>query len=162
MNFNGHTAPWCLVLPLLAHGMAAETKKPLQVIIMAGQSNMVGHGFAEGSILHWNATSSNQCGGTVGGCVDPKPGLPPNLNGSLLTAEFSFLRTATGDWAARDDVWIIYNESSADDGLGPGGFPDPAAQGYWHGPLSVGFGGVHKGEARTVTHGASTRYGRQA
>lgn len=35
---------------------AAASAKPLQVIIMAGQSNMVGHGYAEGSNLHWNAT----------------------------------------------------------------------------------------------------------
>lgn len=43
---------------------AAASAKPLQVIIMAGQSNMVGHGYAEGSNLHWNATvgyDSNIC-----------------------------------------------------------------------------------------------------
>ena len=55
------------LLALSSSALAA--KKPLQVVIMAGQSNMVGHGYAEGSTLHWNATSSNPCGGTAGGCV---------------------------------------------------------------------------------------------
>jgi hypothetical protein len=117
---------------LLVHG---------QVIIMAGQSNMVGHGYAEGSTLHWNATSSNPCGGTAGGCVDNKPDLPPNLNGSLLTPEFEFLGTS-GAWKTRKDVWMVYNESAADDGVPA--FP-AGDSGYWAGELSVGFGGDHKG-----------------
>lgn len=83
----------------------------------------------------------DQCGGTAGGCVDPDPSLPFNLNGSLLSPEFSFLGKA-GAWKEREDVWIVYNESAADDG-------EPTfsnGTGYWHGGLSVGFGGVHKGE----------------
>ena len=82
----------CVALAVAATATAAGSKPPaLRVVVMAGQSNMVGHGYAEGSTLHWNATSSNPCGGTAGGCVDNKPDLPPNLNGSLLTPEFSFL-----------------------------------------------------------------------
>ena len=102
------------------------------------------------------------CGGTVGGCVVPKPGRPPNLNGSLLTPEFAFLRNASArgssssrgvataaargwEWATHPGVWVVYNESSADSGL-PGGFPVPGPSGgYWHGELSVGYGGDHKG-----------------
>ena len=133
-------APLLLAMATLPLASSAA-KPPLQVIVMAGQSNMVGHGYAEGSQLHWNATSSNPCGGTVGGCVDPRPDLPPNLNGSLLTEEFSFLGTA-GAWKSREDVWIVYNESAADDGVPA--FP-AGSSGYWHGQLSVGFGGDHKG-----------------
>jgi hypothetical protein len=138
---------FALLISCAVHTAQAEGKpKPVQVIIMAGQSNMVGHGFAEGSDLHWNASSSSQCGGTAGGCVDPKPNLPPNLNGSLLTPEFSFLSTAgPGSWKTRDDVWVVYNESAADDGLGPGGAFPSGDTGYWHGGLSVGYGGDHKG-----------------
>lgn len=86
------------------------------------------------------------CGGTVGGCVVPQPNLPPNLNGSLLTPEYAFLRTASNDaWATHTGVWVVYNESSADAGL-PAGFPNKGPNGgYWHGELSVGYGGVHKG-----------------
>ena len=128
---------WCAVLSL-------ATAKPLQVIIMAGQSNMVGHGYAEGSTLHWNASSTDSCGGTAGGCVDNMPDLPPNLNGSLLTPEFAFLR-AGERWMTHSGVWVVYNESAADSGL-PGGFPIPGPDGgYWHGELSVGYGGDHKG-----------------
>lgn len=130
---------------LMAAGTAViSATSPLQVIIMAGQSNMVGHGYAEGSILHWNASSSSQCGGTAGGCVEPHPELPPNLNGSLLTPEFTFLRTKEGDWAEHPGVWIVYNESSGDSGLPSFPIPGPNG-GYWHGNLSVGYGGDHKG-----------------
>jgi hypothetical protein len=132
----------CVALAVAATATAAGSKPPaLRVVVMAGQSNMVGHGYAEGSTLHWNATSSNPCGGTAGGCVDNKPDLPPNLNGSLLTPEFSFLGTA-GAWKTRDDVWVVYNESAADDGVPA--FPE-GDSGYWAGELSVGFGGDHKG-----------------
>jgi len=132
----------CLLFAMALLSLASA--KPLQVIIMAGQSNMVGHGYAEGSQLHWNATSSNPCGGTAGGCVDNKPDLPPNLNGSLLTPEYSFLRTGK-QWTQHKGVWVVFNESSADSGL-PGGFPTKGPSGgYWHGELSVGYGGDHKG-----------------
>ena len=137
---------FALLLALSSPAVAA--KKPLQVIIMAGQSNMVGHGYAEGSTLHWNATSSNPCGGTAGGCVDNKPDLPRNLNGSLLTPDFAFLGTP-GDWSTRENVWIIYNESGADNGF-QGGYPK-GESGYWHGPLSVGYGGEHKATATNRT-----------
>ena len=62
--------------------------------------------------------------------------LPPNLNGSLLVPEFSFLRDVNqpGGWKVRDDVWIVFNESGA-----------PPDDQYWHGGLSVGYGGVHLG-----------------
>ena len=101
---------------------------------------MVGHGFAEGSSLHWNASSTSQCGGSDGnGCADPMPSLPPNLNGSLLTPEFSFLRVSGGapagdaGWKIRDDVWVVFNESAADDGLGPDGPWPKGDSGYWRG-----------------------------
>jgi hypothetical protein len=125
--------------------LCAASKKPLQVIVMAGQSNMVGHGYAEGSQLHWNASSTASCGGTTQpGCVESKPNLPPNLNGSLLTPEYAFLRNSSGGWASNKGVWIVYNESSGDSGL-PGGFPTPGPSGgYWHGELSVGCASVSR------------------
>ena len=125
-----------------AAAAAAAAAKPLKVVVMAGQSNMVGHGFAEGSTLHWNPNSKNPCGGTAGGCVDNMPNLPPNLNGSLLTPEFSFLGSP-GKWKTHEGVWIVYNVSAADNG-DPAGYP-AGTSGYWHGDLSVGYGGVHVG-----------------
>ena len=56
--------------------------------------------------------------------------------GSLLTPEFGFLGTA-GNWTGRDDVWIVYNETGNDNGE-QGGYPK--GEGYWHGPLTVGYG----------------------
>lgn len=134
-----------IAVSLAATAASATPPLPLKVIILAGQSNMVGHGYAEGSELHWNASSTNQCGGTAGGCVDPHPELPPNLNGSLLTPEYAFLRSTSGDkWATHPGVWMVYNESADDSGLPA--FPTPGPSGgYWHGDLSVGYGGDHKG-----------------
>ena len=43
------------LLPLLAAAAAAPSPNkapPLQVIIIAGQSNIIGHGYAESSTLH--------------------------------------------------------------------------------------------------------------
>jgi alpha-galactosidase len=108
---------------------AALSPPSLKVFIMAGQSNMVGHGFAEGSQLHWNATSQKQ---------QRDPSLPLNLNGSLLTPEFAFLKDTAGAWKKRADVWVIYNESGNDIA------PHSDLGSYWHGNLSVGYGGVHK------------------
>jgi len=107
---------------------------------------MVGHGYAEGSNLHWDpSVPAGQCGGTVGGCVVSRPNLPPNLNGSLLTPEFAFLRDkGNTTWTTHENVWVVYNESADDSGLPS--FPTPGPNGgYWHGALSVGYGGDHKG-----------------
>jgi hypothetical protein len=79
-----------LTAPATAATTGKSKPKPLQVVVMAGQSNMVGHGFAIGSDLHWDPTvPKGGCGGTVGGCVVPDPERPSNLNGSLLTPEFA-------------------------------------------------------------------------
>jgi hypothetical protein len=98
---------------------------------MAGQSSMVGHGYAGGSQLHWNATPQKQ---------QLQPPLLPNLNGSLLAPEFAFLQDQTGKCKNRSDVWIVYNESSGDIA------PHSDLGRHWHGQLSVGYGGVHKNE----------------
>jgi hypothetical protein len=137
-----------LAMALSVAAISVASAKPLQVIIMAGQSNTVGHGYAEGSDLHWNATSSSCVGFPSSGCNNGAPWSPgrppPNLNGSLLTPEFSFLRTGK-QWTQHKGVWVVFNETADDCGL-PGGFPTPGPNGgYWHGELSVGYGGFHKG-----------------
>jgi hypothetical protein len=130
----------------LAGSDLGDAGDALQVIIMAGQSNTVGHGYAEGSNLHWNSSSSSCVGFPSSGCNNGDPSRPPpNLNGSLLTPEYSFLRTADKKWTQHKGVWVVFNETSDDCGL-PGGFPTPGPNGgYWHGELSVGYGGFHKG-----------------
>lgn len=146
-------APAMLRLLLFTTGLSLGlATPPLQVIIMAGQSNTVGHGYAEGSDLHWNSSSRMCVGEQSSGCNNGVPfsQMPPNLNGSLLTPEYSFLRTAAGKggqnkWTQHQGVWVIFNETADDDGL-PSGFPTPGPNGgYWHGELSVGYGGFHKG-----------------
>jgi hypothetical protein len=78
---------------LVAHAVpATAADRPVRVFILAGQSNMEGHGFIK---------------------ADPKRNAG---KGSLeyvarqpATADrFKHLLTADGKWAARDDVWIHY------------------------------------------------------
>lgn len=110
------------LLPLLsllvATALAQEPTKPrpVRVFLLAGQSNMEGHGVADldderdynggrGTLLHWL-----EHGGKKEGFAD--------------------LRNADGTWAARDDVFVTYRTER---GL------------VKNGPLSVGFG-VHEGK----------------
>jgi alpha-galactosidase len=79
-------------LALAPFASAREAVKPVQVFILAGQSNMEGHGFVP---------------------ADPKRN---GGRGSLefaagheaTAARFAPLRDAAGQWRTRDDVWITY------------------------------------------------------
>lgn len=105
-----------------AAGAILSPAKPIQVFVLAGQSNMQGHGFAD---------RVNQTGGSQ-----------QYLNGTLeyLTRdprtrqEFSKLKEADGKtWKTRPDVWVVYNESLSKNA----GVPNAS----WHGELQPGFGG---------------------
>lgn len=110
------------LLPLLsllvAAAFAQEPTKPrvVRVFLLAGQSNMEGHGVADldderdynggrGTLLHWLEHGGKEEG-------------------------FADLRNADGTWATRDDVFVSYRTER---GL------------VKNGPLSVGFG-VHEGK----------------
>lgn len=70
----------------------AQRQNPLRVVLMVGQSNMVGHGYFDAR----NATTHRPLNGTLSWLVtDPR-----------TKEEFSKLRGADG-WVQRDDVFII-------------------------------------------------------
>jgi len=113
------TIPFALVSLLLAPLVAlhaAETKGPVKVFILAGQSNMEGQGVAD-----LEGKDYNQGKGTLTFLMkDP-------VKGPLV----KHLKDDKGQWAVRDDVWVRYK---LEDG------PVKA------GPLTLGFtpyGGRH-------------------
>jgi len=82
----------CLLLTLTAIVSAQAAPKPVRVFILAGQSNMEGHGFVP---------------------ADPKrnggKGSLEFLVKDVATAKkFTPLVDTTGKWRTRDDVWISY------------------------------------------------------
>ncbi|MFM8285928.1 MAG: sialate O-acetylesterase [Planctomycetaceae bacterium] len=93
---------------LLAVGLVptlwAAEPRPVQVFILAGQSNMEGQGFI--------AADPGRNAGR--GSLEFLARQPETAQ------RFAHLRTATEDWARRDDVWISYLDR--------------------HGPLTVGYG----------------------
>ena len=82
-----------LVLAALAASQpAAAAAKPVRVFILAGQSNMEGHGFIAADAKH------NGGKGTLEWAVkDPS-----------TAKRFAPLVDAAGKWRTRDDVWITY------------------------------------------------------
>jgi len=70
--------------------------KPVRVYILAGQSNMEGHGEV--------ASRPDRNGG--------HGSLEFLVQDAATAAEFGRLRTAAGDWVERDDVWIDYLDRS--------------------------------------------------
>ena len=112
---------------------AAE--KPLKVFILAGQSNMEGHGKVE--------EGRNPD-------FDPKkPGSEPEIAGGLgslrymiknpaAAAKYKHLVGADGKWIVRDDAWIYSTTAGTKKGKLSVGF---GANGVWIGP-EFGFGMV--------------------
>src|SRR5579885_3585692 len=86
------TIAWVGILLVALATPAAAAEKPVKVFILAGQSNMEGHGFIK---------------------ADPKRN---EGKGSLeyvarqpaTAARFKHLLGTDGKWAVRDDVWIHY------------------------------------------------------
>jgi hypothetical protein len=124
-----------LVLVGISHAMAEDLKpKTVKVFILAGQSNMVGHGKVEmGRNPEYNKDekgSKREIKGGIG-CLrslatDPKTS---NIYKHLLGSE--------GKWLERDDVWIYSTTSGKAKGKLSVGF----GQGIWFGP-ELGFGCV--------------------
>lgn len=88
---------------------AADTPKPLQVFILAGQSNMEGQAVADLAGKDYN---------------DGKGTLDFLLRDPAKAARFNHLRQADGQWTIRQDVWCRYKRER-----GP----------LLAGPLSMGF-----------------------
>jgi len=99
-------AAWLLVFSV-SH--AAEKPKPLQVFILAGQSNMEGQ-----AVVDLKGKDYNEGKGTLAKLMEDPAKAPM----------FAHLRAADGSWVARKDVWMRYKRER-----GP----------LLAGPLSVGF-----------------------
>jgi hypothetical protein len=85
---------------------------PVQVFVLAGQSNMEG----QAEVAQLNASTGKPKNGTLlYQTMDPR-----------TAKQFSATRS-NGNWTVRDDVWVWFNEKGKTD------------DGSW-GPLSVGFG----------------------
>lgn len=75
---------------------ASEARKPIKVFILAGQSNMEGHGVIKAD------PKRNEGKGSLEHLVsDP-----------ASAARFKHLRDSAGKWTLRDDVWIWYRGKS--------------------------------------------------
>lgn len=92
-----------LLLPLLA----SAADKPVKVFILAGQSNMQGHGFV---------------------AADPKRNEGKGSLEAVAKEKFKHLVGTDGKWVVRDDVWIHYLDrkgkltagfGAKDDRIGP-------------------------------------------
>ena len=106
----------CLVVILANMASAAEPMKPVKVFILAGQSNMEGQ-----AVVDLDGKDYNQGKGT----------LKAVLNDPAKAPLFEHLRTKSGKWTIREDVWARYKREK---------------QPLLAGPLSVGFavyGGTH-------------------
>lgn len=97
-----------LTMALFANGSAAAEPKPVQVFILAGQSNMEGQGII--------AADSKRNGG--------KGSLEYLVKEPATAAKFSHLMSKEGKWVVRDDVRISYLNRQGALTVGYGPKPD--------------------------------------
>lgn len=102
-----------------------KKKKPLQVFIMIGQSNVVGHGYVD---LKDNTTGL-PLNGTLEWLVKQQEYANVHLQDN--TTHTSNSSSSSSEWIQREDVWIAYNKQN-------GG---TSAKMKAHGKLTVGYGG---------------------
>jgi alpha-galactosidase len=81
----------CLLLAV-SPGTAATADRPVKVFILAGQSNMQGHGFIKADPKR----------------NDGKGSLEILVKDAATAPRFKHLMGKDGKWAVRDDVWIHY------------------------------------------------------
>lgn len=74
--------------------MKTDNRKPVKVFILAGQSNMEGHGFVKAEPKR----------------NEGKGSLEYVAKDAKTAAQFKHLLAKDGQWAVRDDVWIHYLE----------------------------------------------------
>jgi len=104
-----------VLLPVLAFSVlglipaSATEKKPLRVFILAGQSNMEGHGFV--------AADPQRNGG--------RGSLEFLLKNPATAPRFAKYAAADGQWRKRDDVWISYLQRHGPLTVGYGALPEP-------------------------------------
>ena len=87
----------------------AADKKPVKVFILAGQSNMEGHGFV--------VADPQRNGG--------RGSLEFLVKNPATAPRFAPLATPDGQWRKRDDVWITYLQRQGPLTVGYGALPEP-------------------------------------
>ena len=97
-----------LMAALAASPLIASASKPVSVFILAGQSNMEGHGFV---------TAAPQRNGGKGS-------LEFLVKDPAMAKRFAPLVDAAGQWRKRDDVWITYLDRKGPLTAGYGARPD--------------------------------------
>ena len=98
---------WLLAFAAVAHPVEAASK-PVRVFILAGQSNMEGHGYVP--------SEAKRNGG--------KGSLEFMVKDEASRQNFASLVDAKGQWRTRDDVWIRYLDRKGPLTVGYGVKPD--------------------------------------
>jgi len=116
-----------LAAPAVIHAEVPVPEGPVKIFVLAGQSNMEGHGKVE------MGRDSNYVKGDKGS----KREIPGGLGGlrRLATApdmseQYGHLLGKDGEWVERDDVWVITTTSGRKSGRLTVGF----GKGQWFGP----------------------------
>ena len=92
------------MLLVVGTAVGADAPKPVKVFILAGQSNMEGQ-----AVSDLDGKDYNNGIGTLNALLkDP-----------TKSKRFEHLRTAKGEWAVRDDVWVRYQREKAPLLVGP-------------------------------------------
>ncbi len=100
---------WCFVAPLAV--TAAQAEGPVKVFILAGQSNMEGHGnveLTEPAIEHMKRNNTYE--------RDKNNYLDYLAKHSDRKDKYKHLLDEHGQWAKRDDVWFIWQRTGRDGG----------------------------------------------
>lgn len=100
---------------------------PLKVFILAGQSNMQGQAVVDLTGKDYNEGK----GSLISLCRDP-----------IKAPIYKHLRSANGEWATRDDVWVRYQRDEADLKVGPLGLGFSAYNDNHHFGAELQFGHV--------------------
>ena len=136
MNCSIYHATFLLALGMITAPAWAANDNPVQVFILAGQSNMQGQGVVDlDHPQHYNGGR-----GILNRVMKESP----------LKQRYSHLKDKQGRWTVREDVWVRYRVKS---GLSKGG-------------LSIGFSGYadghHMGTALDFSGSRSALYERRA
>jgi len=107
-NFDMKHTPTFLLIALSAIASAQAATQPVRVFILAGQSNMEGHGFV--------AADPERNGG--------KGSLEFLVKDAVTAKRFAPLVDAAGKWRTRDDVWISYLDRKGPLTVGYGARPE--------------------------------------
>lgn len=113
-------------------GLSANAEGPVKVFLLAGQSNMQGHGVIDENI------DGVETIGTLRDWVNKNP------------ASYGHLLDGSGDWIVRDDAWCWVRQGAA---------PNPDGDTFSTGDLTVGFGAGTNGGPTSGRFGPEFGFG---